>query len=239
MSYATLYRDVTSHVTSKVSKRKDLQLLSTIASSATRAHPLRIRRRDCVHTSEQHDTDASEGVHHGPPSRRIRRLARARPHRLFGRGQRSDRSRRAADSRSRARPPSAAASAGERGHHGHIHADSDQRLHAGTDGLGGQSGRVLIGLYRFDATTQLVLDPLQTFTLDIRYRDEKGEYQLPDEGEFKAATPPGDGLGLTFSSAIYGDKFTGAASDGMIGISYDFDGDGRLDTVFLFRRVGG
>jgi hypothetical protein len=98
---------------------------------------------------------------------------------------------------------------------------------------------ILIGLYRFDATTQLVLDPLQTFTLDIRYRDDKGEYQLPDEGEFKAATPPGDGLGLTFSSAIYGDKFTGAASDGMIGISYDFDGDGRLDTVFLFQRVGG
>jgi hypothetical protein len=99
---------------------------------------------------------------------------------------------------------------------------------------------ILIGLYRFDATTRLVLDPLQTFSLDIRYRDDKGEYQLLDEGEFKGATPPSDeGLGLTFYSASYGDKFTGAASDGMIGISYDFDGDGRLDTVFLFERVGG
>jgi hypothetical protein len=99
---------------------------------------------------------------------------------------------------------------------------------------------ILIGLYRFDASTQLVLDPLQTFALDIHYRDDKGEYRLQDEGEFKNATPPSDeGMGLTFSSAIYGDKFTGAASDGMIGISYDFDGDGRLDTVFLFQRVGG
>ena len=99
---------------------------------------------------------------------------------------------------------------------------------------------ILIGLYRFDATTRLVLDPLQTFTLDIRYRDDKGEYSLPDEGEFKNSTPPSaEGMGLTFSSEIYGDKFTGAAGDGMIGISYDFDGDGRLDTVFLFERVGG
>jgi hypothetical protein len=99
---------------------------------------------------------------------------------------------------------------------------------------------ILIGLYRFDASTQLVLDPLQTFALDIHYRDDKGEYQLQDEGEFKNTTPPTDqGMGLTFSSATYGDKFTGAASDGLLGISYDFDGDGNLDTVFLFQRVGG
>jgi hypothetical protein len=98
----------------------------------------------------------------------------------------------------------------------------------------------LIGLYRFDGGTQLILDPLQTFALDIHYQDDKGEYLLQDEGEFKAATPPSNnGLGLTFSSATYGDKFTGAAGDGMLGISYDFDGDGRLDTVFLFQRVGG
>src|SRR3954468_22202315 len=51
---------------------------------------------------------------------------------------------------------------------------------------------ILIGLYRFDASTQLVLDPLQTFALDIHYRDDKGEYQLQDAGEFKNATPPSD-----------------------------------------------
>ncbi len=98
---------------------------------------------------------------------------------------------------------------------------------------------ILIGLYRFDAITRLVLDPLQTFSLDIRYRDDKGEYQLPDEGEFKGATPTDQGLGLTFYSATYGDQFTAVASDGLIAISYDFDGDGRLDTVFLFERLGG
>jgi hypothetical protein len=99
---------------------------------------------------------------------------------------------------------------------------------------------ILIGLYRFDASTQLVLDPLQTFALAIHYQDDKGEYLLEDEGGFKNATPPSDqGVGLTFASAIYADKFTGAASDGLLGISYDFDGDGRLDTAFLFQRVGG
>jgi hypothetical protein len=44
---------------------------------------------------------------------------------------------------------------------------------------------------------ELVLDPPQTFALGIHYRDDKGEYQLQDEGEFKNVTPPSDqGMGL-------------------------------------------
>jgi hypothetical protein len=95
----------------------------------------------------------------------------------------------------------------------------------------------LIGLYRFEAGTHITLDAQQTFALDIRYSDDKGDYAIQDQGGFVNATPPGDVVGLTFSSAVYGDKFTGAAGDGLVGIKYDFDGDGRLDTSLEFQLV--
>jgi hypothetical protein len=98
---------------------------------------------------------------------------------------------------------------------------------------------VVIGLYRFHDATSLTLDPLQTFALDLRYTDDKTEFELEDAGEFKQAGSAGGSLALTFSSATYGDAFSAIATDGVVVISYDLDGDGQADTTFAFQRVGG
>ena len=96
----------------------------------------------------------------------------------------------------------------------------------------------VIGLYRFQAT-DMVMTALQTFNFRLRYSDDVREFGLADEGEFKQAGPVAqDGaLPLTFSSAIYEDKFTGVVLGDFVAIKYDFDGDGALDTSFGFRRV--
>jgi hypothetical protein len=94
----------------------------------------------------------------------------------------------------------------------------------------------VIGLYRFEATA-IALDALQTFDLSLVYSDDKTAYRLDDRGEFKPAGPPDqDALPLTFSSAVYGDSFVGVVLRDMVAIKYDFDGDGRPDTSFGFRR---
>lgn len=98
---------------------------------------------------------------------------------------------------------------------------------------------VVIGLYRFHDATSLSLDPLQTFALNLRYTDDKTELELQDAGEFKQAGSAGGSLALTFTSATYGDAFSAIATDGVVAINYDFDGDGQADTVFGFQRVGG
>ena len=96
----------------------------------------------------------------------------------------------------------------------------------------------VVGLYRFDAST-IDLDALQTFTLDLNYTDDKAQYKLMDEGEFKQAGPSqNNALPLTFYSDTYGDRFAAVATDGFVLIHYDFDGDGQLETEFGFRRVG-
>jgi hypothetical protein len=97
----------------------------------------------------------------------------------------------------------------------------------------------VIGLYRFDATTTLDLAALQTFDLRLGYTDDKTQYNLPDQGEFKGAGPvSADGsVPLTFSSAIYGDAFTGVVLGDFVAIKYDFDGDGQPDTSFGFQRT--
>ncbi len=97
---------------------------------------------------------------------------------------------------------------------------------------------LVIGLYRFEATT-LSLDALQTFALQLRFTDDKTPFSLDDEGEFKQAGPVSQGaVPLTFSSAVYGDSFTGVVLEDIVAITYDVDGDGRPDTSFGFRRVG-
>ena len=96
----------------------------------------------------------------------------------------------------------------------------------------------VFGIYRFDATTQLTLDALQTFELQLRYRDEKGQYGYDDHGEFKSPGEVDGTLALSFTSADYDDAFTGIAVDGVVVIEYDFDGDGQIDTTFGFQRVG-
>jgi hypothetical protein len=95
----------------------------------------------------------------------------------------------------------------------------------------------VVGLYRFHAST-IDLDALQTFTLDLNYTDDKSQYKLMDEGEFKQAGPiVNGGLPLTFYSDTYGDRFAAVATQGFVLIHYDFDGDGELETEFGFRRV--
>jgi hypothetical protein len=96
----------------------------------------------------------------------------------------------------------------------------------------------VIGLYRFDAATTLDMDALQTFDLRISYTDDKAQYQLPDEGEFKQAGPESEGaLPLTFRSATYGDAFTGVVLQDIVAIKYDLDGDGEPETSFGFQRT--
>ena len=96
---------------------------------------------------------------------------------------------------------------------------------------------LVIGLYRFEATT-LTLDALQQFELTLRFTDDKSPFAIDDAGEFKQAGPVTEGgLPLAFSSAVYGDSFTGVALGSAVEIEYDFDGDGRHDTTFAFQRV--
>jgi hypothetical protein len=95
----------------------------------------------------------------------------------------------------------------------------------------------VIGLYRFDAATTLTLDPLQTFTLEMRYSDDKSDYGYDDHGEFKSPGAVEGSLALTFTSADYGDEFSGIAVDGTVALTYDFDGDGQPETTFGFQRV--
>ena len=95
----------------------------------------------------------------------------------------------------------------------------------------------VIGLYRFNGST-IALDALQTFSLHLNYTDDKSQYELMDEGEFKQAGPiQNQALPLTFYSGTYGDRFSAVATDGFVLIHYDFDGDGQLETEFGFRRV--
>jgi hypothetical protein len=97
---------------------------------------------------------------------------------------------------------------------------------------------IVIGLYRFDASSTVVLDPLQTFDLQIRYSDDKSQYTITDSGEFKGAGQSEGFLVLTFNSTPFDDSFTGTAGQGLLAISYDLDWDGAMDTVFGFQRVG-
>ena len=96
----------------------------------------------------------------------------------------------------------------------------------------------VIGIYRFDPASELEVDALGTYALRLGYKDEKGEYALPDQGTVKWPGGNPDVLNLTFESNTWGDSFTGMAAIGVISIQYDFDGDGQLDTVFGFTRVG-
>jgi hypothetical protein len=97
---------------------------------------------------------------------------------------------------------------------------------------------VVIGLYRFEATT-MSMDALQTFAFSLSYTDDKSQFGIDDAGEFKQAGPISQegALPLTFYSDVYGDQFTGVVLNGIVAIKYDFDGDGLLDTSFGFRRA--
>ena len=96
----------------------------------------------------------------------------------------------------------------------------------------------LIGIYRFDAATSSPWTRCRRSRCGSATADDKGEYGIEDEGEFKQAGETQGFLALTFTSADYGDAFTGVAGDGAVALKYDFDGDGAADTTFGFQRVG-
>jgi len=96
----------------------------------------------------------------------------------------------------------------------------------------------VFGIYRFDATMRLTVDELQHFTLTVRYRDEKGEYGYDDEGSITIAGQAGGSTALVFNSDQYHDSFTGIATDGVIAITYDVDGEGGPETTFGFQLLG-
>jgi hypothetical protein len=94
------------------------------------------------------------------------------------------------------------------------------------------------GLYRFDATTQLVVDADNRFALKFSYTDDKSELGYEDQGQVLALGETGGSTALQFGSFFYLDQFEGIAVDGVIMISYDFDGDGQAETSFAFQRIG-
>ena len=96
----------------------------------------------------------------------------------------------------------------------------------------------VIGLYRFDAATELTVDAQQQFVVTFSYTDDKSNLSFGDEGQVTPVGQTGGSTALVFSSGFYGDSFQGIAVDGVIMFSYDFDGDGRMDTSFSFQRVG-
>ena len=96
---------------------------------------------------------------------------------------------------------------------------------------------IVIGLYRFDAGTSLVMDALQAWTLDLGFSDDKQSFTIDDTGDL-VWDDSGDGIVLEFRSAVFGDVFTGLARNGLVTLEYDMDGDGRTDTVFGFTRIG-
>jgi hypothetical protein len=97
-------------------------------------------------------------------------------------------------------------------------------------------GGEVIGLYRFHENSVLGLTDDLTWTLSLKFEDERDSHQIEDEGRFSR-----EGEELQFESTTFGDAFVGTARPeaGVVGIQYDVDGDGQPDTVFVFTRILG
>ena len=104
--------------------------------------------------------------------------------------------------------------------------------------MSNRDGQV-IGLYRFDAESRLGLHADQAFALTLLYSNDIKKLVLEDRGESEQVGPASqDGaVALTFTSATYGDQFTGVVLGNIVAVKYDFDGDGEPDTSLGFRRV--
>jgi hypothetical protein len=96
---------------------------------------------------------------------------------------------------------------------------------------------ILIGLYRFQAGSSMRVDALQRWSLQLDFSDDKQSFVIGDEGDLVWSAGD-EGIALHFRSATYGDAFEGLARNGLLTLEYDFDGDGRPDTVFGFARTG-
>jgi hypothetical protein len=90
----------------------------------------------------------------------------------------------------------------------------------------------VVGLFRFNAASGLQLNPDHTWSLTLQYSDDKNDASLDDHGTYTQVD--GSATDLLFQSNAYGDQFKGVAQDGKIAILYDFDGDGRPETIFGF-----
>jgi hypothetical protein len=102
--------------------------------------------------------------------------------------------------------------------------------------LANPNGTVIEGQFRFDPRSQLHLGADGSWTLFIQY-DKNGEGKtLGDEGTY---TPDNAAPGaLLLHSDKFDDDFIGQVQNEAAGIRYDFDGDGQLETVFVFGRLG-
>jgi hypothetical protein len=97
----------------------------------------------------------------------------------------------------------------------------------------------VIGLYRFDAASRLELQADQAFALTLLYSNDIKKLILEDRGQLEQAGAASDegAMPLTFTSATYGDAFTGVVLGDIVAVKYDFDGDGEMETSLGFRRV--
>ena len=73
----------------------------------------------------------------------------------------------------------------------------------------------------------------------LLYSNDIKKLVLEDRGDLEQAGPASqDGaVPLTFTSATYGDRFTGVVLGDIVAIKYDMDGDGQKETSFGFRQV--
>jgi hypothetical protein len=98
-------------------------------------------------------------------------------------------------------------------------------------------GGAVVGLYRFEATT-LTLDAGKSFTLALRFTDDKSPLGVDDQGTLEPGGTTTQGAqSFTFRSATFGDAFVGIVLDDVAMIQYDLDGDGQAETAFAFRRA--
>jgi hypothetical protein len=95
-----------------------------------------------------------------------------------------------------------------------------------------------IGLYRFDASTTVSFDALGGYKLTMNLQDDKNNYEIFDEGDFKWHMQD-NLIALTFESKRDGRTYQGVANPQAVAVKYDMDGDGTPDTVLGFARVGG
>ena len=94
----------------------------------------------------------------------------------------------------------------------------------------------VIGIYRFDPLSKLTLNADKTWSLSLTYEDNGQSQEFEDEGTYSPDETQEDGF--VFRSTRFGEEFYCLAKQGVALIGYDFDADGKTDTIFAFGRLG-